>query len=743
MRLIDLRAAASPDGNSIRLSWANPDPSGHPGIRVMRRIGTYPVNVNDGEVVLDGPDPLPARDGEVRHSFVDTLLKGETVYYYSLFPFHGSPRRYVTEPHNRCHAMATSPFGSAERMYGLLPRIYHRYDTAIPNPASGIKASLLNAGQLRRFLDLPGSMLDQFHSHARASIDLHNRDKIDGTLLPLLARWIGWKPDFRQELDTQRNEVRSAPHLYKTVGLVPTVEATVKRLTNWESRTKEFVHNIFLSNTPEQLMLWSMVREASGQWQESTAPFSVNAACDGRAVTASLDDGTTSIFYHTLKKHCCDIWVKTHDPDAGWSPSAPLTQGDTLDKDPAAARQGDTLWLFWSSLDSAQGWRICFRTQRNGQWSRAEIFMDTRHQRRSPCAVADHRGGLWLFWQEKHPEGWQTRYNRHNGNAWQLDPSALFTSDEGDPIALCSPPIACYLPGEKGPRLGLFWAERVRYPGENQKKWRVTYRFKEGTDPHDTTDWGPVTHKPCATLEAQEADPAPWVDEAGRLHLFFSSDHTGGWSLRQAKLDVGTGHWEESGELPDTPYTERFPCPLAISGTLTILYRACKPLRHRSSVYTATETQDLRCCGSVTAATGHTAKNARHKSFEDFQSYTCDTGTAGKMDDTTWYTRETLGIYLTPDREDPEHIRRNRQLLDGVLHRFLPIQTRHVFIVEPAVYAERIYTYDTPTAGDPRLIGEEISTCLTTVTEDKSPEITDHHTDRRGCDHGQLFTRHL
>lgn len=732
MRLEDLRGEATAEGNGIRLTWTNPDPSGHAGVRIVRRTGTYPVAPDDGDVVFDGPAPgaQPEQGGKLRHAFTDAPLKGETVHYYSLFPFGGSPARYAEAPGNRCHAMATSPFGSAQMMYDLLPRITHRYDTTVPDASAGVPTALENAGQLRRFLELPGSVLDQLHSHARASLDLHNRDRIDGNLLPLLARWIGWQPDYRQELDTQRNEVRSAPHLYKTVGLVPTVEATVKRLTGWESRTKEFVHNIFLSNTPEQLMLWSTQRDASGRWRQGEAPFSVNAAFDGRPVSVKHEDGATWVFSHVIRKNHYHIWGKRHDPDTGWGASLPLSSGPALDRDPSTARQGDTLWLFWSSLDTPSGtWRICFRSLCHGRWSDAEVFIDTRSQRRHPVAVSDGTR-LWLFWQEGHRQRWQTRYTLHNGNAWQPGPPAVMPGMPDTPAPLAHPPTACCLPGDTGPRIGLFWAERVHVPGESPKQWRVMYRFKESVDPQDTSDWGPVLCKPCAPHRTGESDPAPLVDDTGGLHLFFSSDHGGDRSVRQATFHGDTGSWVESEGPPASPYTERFPCPLNLSGTLTVLYRACKPLKHKSSVYRATETRDLRCCGSVAAVAGHTAKNARHGSFEDFQTYTCDTGKNGRMDDTTWYSRETLGIYLTPDREDPEHILTNRNLLDGVVHRFLPIQARHVFIIEPAVYAEHIYTYDDPTAETPRVIDDGTEASLTTVSREHLPGVTDHHTDR-------------
>ena len=102
--------------------------------------------------------------------------------------------------------------------------------------------------------------------------DLHDLEKVDSRLLPLLAQWIGWQIDHRVETDVQRNDIRNAPHLYKSIGLIPTVEATVKRLVGWESRTKEFVHNVFRSNQPERLNLWMRTQDSTGIWSAPTRP---------------------------------------------------------------------------------------------------------------------------------------------------------------------------------------------------------------------------------------------------------------------------------------------------------------------------------------------------------------------------------------------------------------------------------------------------------------------------------------
>ena len=84
---------------------------------------------------------------------------------------------------------------------------------------------------------------------------LRDLENVDSRLLPLLAQWIGWHIDHRLEVGLQRNEIRNAPHLYRSLGLSFTVEATVKRLIGWESRTKEFVQTCFdqPAGAPESL----------------------------------------------------------------------------------------------------------------------------------------------------------------------------------------------------------------------------------------------------------------------------------------------------------------------------------------------------------------------------------------------------------------------------------------------------------------------------------------------------------
>lgn len=435
MRLENITAIPHSSGNRIDLTWVNPDPDQYPGVRVVRREGTHPTSPEDGILVTEGENLhyTVNENGERLYNVKDENLKGETVYYYTLFPYRGNPPEYQFDRHNRTAAMATALYNMAGQMYDLLPGIYHRYDTALPK-SDGMSEEDKQRGQLRRFLDLPGNQLDQLYSFARAMMDLHNIDKVDGRLLPLLAQWIGWQTDYKQEIDAQRNEIRNAPSVYKTIGIIPTVEATVKRILGWESRTKEFVHNVFLSNRPERLNLWARQRSSAGEWSEPTEPLSLDFAYEGRPTAVRDGDGTLWLFYHTLKKGKWDIWYKTLSTfsialrfqsdlddgaistdlqqafvDAGFSlsqdatiqktnsgwlitdadnretytvkkeagqlyvygwASKPFTNRKRLDKHPTAVFRGEALWVFWDSYDETDPmWCINYRTQTDGEWS--------------------------------------------------------------------------------------------------------------------------------------------------------------------------------------------------------------------------------------------------------------------------------------------------------------------------------------------------------------------------------------
>lgn len=708
MRLENIIAVPHPDGNRIDLKWENPDPVNYPGVRVMRREGTHPTSHNDGVIVAEGIGLTHAKD---------INLKGETVYYYALFPYKGNPPEYQIDLHNRASAMATAPYNMAGQMMELLPAIYHRYDQ--------------EKGQLRRFLDMPGGQLDQLYSVAKAMLNLHNLDKVDGRLLPLLAQWIGWRTDYNLEIEKQRNEIRNAPDIFKTIGIIPNAEATVKRLINWECRTKEFVHNVFLSNRPERLNIYLRQRGSDSKWSEPKEPLSLDFAYEGRPAIVRDTDGTIYLFYHTLKKGQWNIWYKTYQEDKGWAPSQPLTDRAGIDKYPAAVIRGATLWVFWSVFDETeQKWRIDFCTCTGGIWSFIDVFKSPAEteplpERKQPCAVADNTDGLWLFWLERVGVRWQMKYNRHDGTAWGS--AVTFPLDGTDDPRVEADTFVLMHPTDATKPLWVFWARQEPVAEPGQTRWTIGYRTKGNTN-LDDTGWSNIEPFSATPLGYHDREPAAIVN-GNNIELFWSSNRDGSWSIWRNILNITTSNWEDPEKVADSLYSQRDPLPLLVSGQTLLTYRSNESLSYDSKVYGATETVDFRYAGCITVDTGNARKNSLHGRFEDFQTYTYDTGKNGQRTDEDWYARDTVGVYLTPNTESKELIARNHKVVKSVLRQFLPIQVQPVFIIEPVLYKEMIYTYDYPDAEPQHLIHEQM---VDTILGEVYRGLSDEYLDRAG-----------
>lgn len=683
MRLLNITAQAHPAGNSIDLSWEYPDQAQFPGVRVVRRQDAYPEAANAGTIVGEG---LGLR------SITDPGLKGETVYYYALFPFRGNPPQYEGDPQNRVSAMATTPYDFAGQLYNLLPALYRRYDAQLlPITKGCLAAEDLQHGQLRRFLDLPGYQFDQIYSLVRAALNLYNLDRVDGNLLPLLAQWIGWETDFNLEIDAQRSAIRYAPYLYQAVGLLPTVEATVKRITGWESRTKEFIQNIARTNQPERLNLWSLQRSQQGVWGSPTLT-SVNFAYQGRPTAVRETDGSTTFFYHTYRRHGWDLWTKRYTGEQGqpWTASQPVADQPGIDQYPAAAIQGNRLWLFWQHLDDpARGdgkWHLRFRMRTNGIWSAtasltfADPATEALTERRQPAVAVDGTGGLWLFWLERSGSGiWQAKYNRHDGTHWQLNAPATLPAVSGKEPQVEDDLFVLVHPTSTNKRLWLFWARHEVGGPPGQTRWTIAYRIKPGLDPA-VDDWLPLRTLPKAAPGSyHDREPTPLL--AGNdIELFWSSTQNGNWSIWRNSLNVGTLTWGTATPITTSAYSERAPLAVAIGEATLLLYRSNQSLPHTSTVYGATQTLDIRYAGSTTVDSRNQAKMGLLGKFEDFQSYTYDAGKNGVRTNDNRLARDTVGLYLDPGTAEPEAIKAGIARLNEVLAKFMPATSRVVFI---------------------------------------------------------------
>lgn len=696
MLLKEITAVPHPDGYRVDLSWINPDPVAFPGVRLRRRLDTHPVDHEDGVLVadlVDGvSDPRVFLDDQGRtvYQISDTGLKGETVYYYSLYPFN-SGNDHQIDRRNRVSAMATAVHGIPDQMAGLLPAIYRRYDAAGP--------IVNDKGFLQRFLQVVGGELDLLQSFNRALLHAHNPNRVDGNLLPLLAQWIGWNTDFQLEIESQRNEIVNAPTIYKRVEIIPVVGATVKRISGWESRSKEFVYNVARSNQPERLNLWTRRMADDGSVTAEDALLSLNFAYEGRPAMAQDAEGVRWLFYQTLRGKQWQIWCKSAPATMQlpeMEPSHPVAQVKTgrHAKYPAAALQDNTLWVVWSEYDESAGrWQLFFRTRHTGTWSsRSAVFPNQpSRNRKMPAVVVDDNNGLWLFWLEQLNNRWQLCYNRYDvGDLvsgqpdpanWQLATSASFPLDGTNLPRVDGDFFVQFHPGEPNRPLWVFWARKdVVTTDPTQTRWTTVARVKNSIDP-TLDDWGAITPLTKTDEEAHDKEPSTLIDSAGNITMFFSSNRLGAWSIWQARLRMDTVDptWDNEQQVTTSLYAERN--PLAVTdGSDTVLFYRCNASRvYNSEVYRATETVDFRYAGATTVHTRDVDKIGLKEAFDDFQTYTFDTG----GQDSDWYRRDTLGVYVTPNSEEEMgEIVRSTERLKNVLPEFIPATDRAVLIRE-------------------------------------------------------------
>lgn len=832
MQLLNLHATPHAAGHRIDLTWTRPASPTHPGVRIVRRRGTYPLLPDDGVVVKTvAPGSTEGETdeaGQTVYAHADDGLQGGEIYYYAFFPFAGDPPSYAFDPANRASALAGAHYDAAGQMRDLLPALYHRYDDAQGSP-----------GPLHRLLALLGGELDLLRTEAASLLDLYNVDRVDGALLPLLAQWMGWRSDFRRTVAAQRSEIRFAPELYRRVGLVPTVEATVKRISTWESRTKEFVHNIARTNTPQRLTLWRQLLDATGaalpvpEAEEAIDPrlnlLSVDEAHHGRPSVVTGPHGIRWMVYHTRRKQAWQIWHKTSPafdvgrdveealpsgggpgtvPDAlqdaflaagyaldggatlsaavpgqlwqiddaansetyvleatprgawrayhtsaspvEWAASQPLAADDDVLKNPVIVRQGGALWVFWE-VWTGERWHLRYCRRADAAWSEIHtlrhphVSTEAIPERRSPAALVDSSGQLWLFWKERASTGWHLVYNVHDGSTAD---GALDDAGWAEAAPVAMPPDGGAAPRADDdlfvvpstpagdPPLWVGWARLESVPAvhEGATRWRVVMRPKTNLTPSDAASWEAVQVLPGTDPAVNDREPSAVPQTDGSLLVVWSTTRDGSWSvwrstLERAGEDAVT--WGTPSPITDPPFDHRAPLlvdadPSDPSSNLLLLTRTNRSLRYDSELYGATATHDPRYSGTQTLRVTNAVRIAQRGALRDLQTYTYDTGPPEGRTDADWYARDTIGLYVEPDTVDPDALTRRVDRLRRVLPEFMPVTDRAVVIlpstdVSPPPHTDYIYRYDAPPDADVGIVGSTHADTLTTVTTEGVP----------------------
>ncbi len=415
MQVRDFKAESNSRGGRIDLSWINPTATEFPGftgVKILRRKSTQPEAAIQGgqvapvapaQIVFDSGSAAPAAPGASGVFNDDNNhkgLRGETVYYYAAVAYSATQ----VSPLVFASALATTPYQTADELYRELPGFYRQFDTVTPPNAPGLDPADIDKGQLRRSAEMFGEQFDLLRSYARAMRDFQQIDRIDGALLPLLADWIGWQNDFTLNHAKQRNEISYASHFHRTTGIAANLRATINRLTTWDAQIKEFVHNIFLTNTPELLIIKE--RERIGANWQAERLVTTDIAYEGRPVATRSSDGRLWLFYHarqsaaqqgagqlstapgkTATENQWHLWFKTFD-QIGWLPAQRLTFDGKINKYPAAFQKKDgNFWVFFSSYEEAG----------SGLSSRIKLQLVSAGRTAQPPLVSGALGGPFNF----------------------------------------------------------------------------------------------------------------------------------------------------------------------------------------------------------------------------------------------------------------------------------------------------------------------------------------------------------
>src|SRR5690606_21134958 len=166
----------------------------------------------------------------------------------------------------------------------------------------------------RRYLQIVGAAFDQVRSLGEGLRARHDVDTARADLLPSLSRWIGWEPDQTLDTESQRRDIRFAPDVYSTTGTLPNLQSLVNRVTGWECRLKEFVHNVFLTNAPERIHLWELWTRAydGAAWLDVT-PITRTDGFDARPAAVMDGGGTPWLFWHSDRSGRREIWLQRLD----------------------------------------------------------------------------------------------------------------------------------------------------------------------------------------------------------------------------------------------------------------------------------------------------------------------------------------------------------------------------------------------------------------------------------------------
>jgi phage tail-like protein len=621
---------------------------------------------------------------------LDGGLEPNIDYYYTLFaPVVDQPGEYYSERYWRTIAKASDHYDFASRLYGLLPSLHRFYDE--PDRDSREK------GPLRKYLQVFGAVLDQVRSTAESLSNRHDINNVRADVLPRMARWLGWEPDQTLDIQQLRTDIVQAPEVYRSIGTIPNLSNMVKRVTGWDCQIKEFVHNVFLTNAPEQIRLWEIWQHSiGGRIRSYPSPVTQTDSFDGCPSVATGGEQTSWLFFHSHRGGLRQIWMQPFGTSESACRPAVLHTRDQsdeasyiasyIDEYPCALASENNISLFWSSNRNGR-WDIWTAHDTNlanpfsesseiGLLNLTDHLADDRH----PTAVSDSRGNIYLFWQSN---------RRGPTDIWMRTGSKLGdgTMSWRNPTRVTSAVRRHEQPAamidEKG-RIWLFWVEDL---GDRQN---LSCMINDSDNPAEKPKWSKVFAITNDNYRNESPAAVLWQNQIALLWNRVRLVAQGNNILEESHILGQYWKWRGGQNAPESngePFNvasettaDKEPTAIVDNKILRILWRS----QRRG-----------RCYQSRTVDTKDYAMVKRLGTLEDRAHYTYDT----RKTDSAWYARDTIGVCLTTDSAHEDTEKRSERLLKGPLNQFLPANIRPVLFLR-SVDWEYVYSEEAPLLDD-------------------------------------------
>ena len=197
------------DYDKLFLEWRAPTGT-FSSLRLVRNPSGIPAHADDGTVLFESASaPI---------TWMDASLPSGQFQYYSIFVLSGTEWKRA----GSTVGLVSRDYGSADRMYYLLPAVYRGLDSDTGEANE----------QLQRFLGIFGYQVDHIRNEYDTLLHVNNANKMSGNLLPLAAKQYGFTYEEALGQHANRRLLANMARLYKLRGTRLGIEALTTALTN-------------------------------------------------------------------------------------------------------------------------------------------------------------------------------------------------------------------------------------------------------------------------------------------------------------------------------------------------------------------------------------------------------------------------------------------------------------------------------------------------------------------------------